>query len=201
MPESNLVERSKWRADPTFMPYMKKHRYTAVLHTALERIIDNRFGLTKNEMQVALAVIRKTWGFHRWSDRISLSQIRKLTNLDTRTISRCLNALEKRSHVLERISEHSWRNLKATEWAVERDTSKWGEVDAGDQSTPRGNHAPTLRAKHVQNERTNRPTTRDTLRDKNRYSRTASKKADYLQQLLKDGVQYEGLDTLKGVVR
>ena len=174
--------------DPDLAPYMRRNGYTMVPHKILERIISNDFGLTKNEMQVLLTLIRKTWGFQHWSDRISLSQIRKRTQIDTRVISRSLKSLERRG-ILVRVSKHSWRNLKATGWAVEPDTSKWLGPDRSGRSTPRGNHAHSLRANRTPNQGANSPTTRDTLKDKDKYSRPEKSKSN-LEKFENDGVRY-----------
>jgi len=51
--------------------------------------------LSHNEFLVLLAIIRKTWGWNKTEDRISVSQISGMTNYSKPTIIKSLSNLEK----------------------------------------------------------------------------------------------------------
>ena len=52
--------------------------------------------LKPTEFLVLCAIIRKTWGWRKKEDRISVSQICAATNLSNRTIIDCLKVLEEK---------------------------------------------------------------------------------------------------------
>src|SRR5687768_8858897 len=52
--------------------------FTPVPNVVLDKLMP---GLSKAALKVLLAVARKTYGFHKGSDAISLSQLQKLTGL------------------------------------------------------------------------------------------------------------------------
>jgi len=60
-------------------------------------IFDKYLGeLTSSEMCVLLAIIRKTWGWNKTEDRISVSQLISMTSLGKNTVIRCLESLQKK---------------------------------------------------------------------------------------------------------
>lgn len=52
--------------------------------------------LTPSEFSVLMAIIRKTWGWNKTEDRISVSQISMATNLTNKTIINSLKVLEQK---------------------------------------------------------------------------------------------------------
>lgn len=76
--------------------------------------------LTSVEMSVMLVVLRKTWGFHKKSDAIPLSQFERLTGRDRKTITRAIASLEAK-RPLVRIKTGSG----ITEYAINKDFSSW----------------------------------------------------------------------------
>ena len=50
--------------------------------------------LKPSEFSVLLAIIRKTWGWNKTEDRISVSQISRASNVCDKTVVRCLKVLE-----------------------------------------------------------------------------------------------------------
>ena len=59
-------------------------------------IFDKYLGeLTSSEFSVLMAIIRKTWGWNKTEDRISVSQISSMTNYSKPTIIKSLSSLEK----------------------------------------------------------------------------------------------------------
>ena len=60
-------------------------------------IFDKYLGeLTPSEFSVLMAIIRKTWGWNKTKDRISVSQISMATNLTNKTIINSLKVLEQK---------------------------------------------------------------------------------------------------------
>ena len=60
-------------------------------------IFDKYLGeLTSSEFSVLMAIIRKTWGWNKTEDRISVSQISTATNLTNKTIINSLKVLEQK---------------------------------------------------------------------------------------------------------
>jgi phage replication O-like protein O len=69
-----------------------KNGYTQISNDILEAIIKMR--LSGHEFRIALLIIRKTNGFHRQEDAISLSQMHKSTGLSITRCSQVVNALQ-----------------------------------------------------------------------------------------------------------
>lgn len=65
--------------------------HTDIAHEVLEAFM--KTPLNGSQFRVLLAVIRKTWGWHKKEDILSLSQIAKLTGLPRRTVIRAANSL------------------------------------------------------------------------------------------------------------
>ncbi len=60
-------------------------------------IFDKYLGeLTPSEFSVLMAIIRKTWGWKKTEDRISVSQLISMTSLGKNTVIRCLESLQKK---------------------------------------------------------------------------------------------------------
>jgi phage replication O-like protein O len=75
--------------------------------------------LSAYETRVLSAVIRKTWGWYKKWDEISISQFQDLTLLDRRNISRTLKNLITRNIILCKMIDA--RRL----YAIQRDYAKW----------------------------------------------------------------------------
>ena len=71
---------------------MEDAAYTRVPNAILDAMAD--FGHA--EFRVILAIVRKTTGYHKTSDRLSVSQLAKLTGLTSRNVQVALTALLKR---------------------------------------------------------------------------------------------------------
>ena len=50
--------------------------------------------LNPSEFSVLMAIIRKTWGWNKTEDRISVSQISMASNMSNKKVVRCLKVLE-----------------------------------------------------------------------------------------------------------
>ena len=65
--------------------------YTRIANEILDRIIS--FELSKRQLKVVLAIIRKTYGFNKKEDDITMSQVVKMTTLDKSAVSRTMAEL------------------------------------------------------------------------------------------------------------
>lgn len=69
----------------------KENGYTAIANEIMEALI--KYSLPSSEMRCLLFVIRKTYGFNKKTDAISLSQFVRATALNRRAVIRALNNL------------------------------------------------------------------------------------------------------------
>jgi len=89
-----------------------------IAHEVLEALIGSRFN--GSQWAVVMMVLRKTWGWNKKTDKISLSQFSESTGLPSRTITRALSSLE-RSKILV-----PQRNPgKMTRWSFNKDWESW----------------------------------------------------------------------------
>lgn len=70
----------------------KEHGYTAIANELVEILCG--IDIPGSHLRVLLAIFRKTYGYSKKSDSISLSQFKALTGLSNRTIIRCTQDLE-----------------------------------------------------------------------------------------------------------
>lgn len=73
--------------------------YTKIANELLEAIIN--VNLSNYEFRVFMAIIRKTYGFNKKTDRISLSQLSDITGIKIPHICRALNKLLERNMILK----------------------------------------------------------------------------------------------------
>jgi len=77
----------------------KENGYTAIANEILEKLVN--ISLLGSEFQVLLFIIRKTYGYHKKSDRISLTQFENGTGLSRPTIVKTLKNLVSRNMVVK----------------------------------------------------------------------------------------------------
>jgi|GEM_PF-1370232 phage replication O-like protein O len=92
--------------------------YTSIANELLEAII--KVNLSPYETRILLGIMRKTYGYHKKSDHISLSQLEQLTNIPRVNICRTLNHLVKRQMIVK-----SFNNSRTTEWSVQKNYTVW----------------------------------------------------------------------------
>ncbi len=73
----------------------KENGYTAIANEIMEALI--KYSLPSSEMRCLLFVIRKTYGFNKKTDAISLSQFVRATSLNRRAVIRALNNLNQKN--------------------------------------------------------------------------------------------------------
>jgi phage replication O-like protein O len=86
--------------------------HTRICNELFERIMLHPF--SARELKVIMAIIRKTYGYHKKSDRISLSQISKMTGIRGRNhVAEVLAGLVNKNIVIrERTSSTSRLTLQ-----------------------------------------------------------------------------------------
>lgn len=77
----------------------KENGYTAIANEILEQLVKVR--LPPSEKDLILFVIRKTYGFHKKEDRISLTQFERGTGLSRPTVVRSLKNLLSRKMLVK----------------------------------------------------------------------------------------------------
>lgn len=77
----------------------KENGYTAIANEILERLVNTP--LLGSEFQVLLFIIRKTYGYRKKADRISLTQFEKGTGLSRPTVVKTLKNLMVRNMVVK----------------------------------------------------------------------------------------------------
>lgn len=98
----------------------KEDGYTALANEIIDEFC--RLNLNAYEWRVLMAVIRKTYGWHKKQDFISMSQFEKITGLDRRHIGRARKSLVRRGIIT--IASLGNRTAVKTV-ALQKDYSKW----------------------------------------------------------------------------
>lgn len=92
-----------------------------------------RTNLSAYEWRILCAVWRKTYGWHKKADMISITQFQKMTGLKRQHVSRTISELLKRN-IVTRIGDS-----RISTYGFQKDYTKWKNV------TKRGDHAGTAR--------------------------------------------------------
>lgn len=164
--------------------------WTNIPHKVIACMVSEKYAFRKNELQILLALARKTWGFHKFSDRISRSQFRKMTGLDVSAISRALRSLRERC-AIQKVREHSWNTMRACEWKIELDTHKWKTLDeCGAEITHRTIHAENRVTKRIRSPTLIYPITRESpLKERDKYSRSKIRGETTLKENHNDSIE------------
>ena len=93
--------------------------YTSIANELLEAIVT--VNLSPYETRIFFGIMRKTYGYHKKSDHISLSQLEQLTRIPRVNICRTLNHLTDRNMISK-----SSNNSRTTEWSIQKDYTLWG---------------------------------------------------------------------------
>ncbi|HWO43344.1 MAG TPA: replication protein [Candidatus Eisenbacteria bacterium] len=94
--------------------------YTCIAHEILEAL--SKINLSPYQSRVLWVVLRKTYGHHRKTDRIAVSQIALTTGLDRRNASRALRTLKERRIIA----------VEGDRIGLQKDHEKWRDA------TPKG---------------------------------------------------------------
>ena len=102
----------------------KENGFTPIANEIMEAMAKHNFGFSKG--QVFMAIIRLTYGWHKRSDKISISRICDITKLSKRTVIYTLQNLEAQNKI---IINRSYRNheKQINEISIQKDYHKWND--------------------------------------------------------------------------
>lgn len=122
----------------------KENGYTATAHELIEAFC--RLQISGGAHRVLRVIERKTYGFNKKTDFISISQFQKYTHLDRRTVTRALDELEKCKIILVE------RSQETNQYTINKDYDTWvgAETPLGAKmSITRGENAPRTRGENA----------------------------------------------------
>jgi phage replication O-like protein O len=91
-------------------------------------ILDNSMKqLSGSEFKVIMAILRKTLGWHKWADYISISQIMEATGLSNRQSINCVNSLEKKGFIRTKKSKRTTTLITINFTEASEESSQGGE--------------------------------------------------------------------------
>lgn len=93
--------------------------YTSIANELLEAIVT--INLSPYETRIFFGIMRKTYGYHKKADHISLSQLEQLTKIPRVNICRTLNHLTDKNMIAK-----TNNNSRTTEWSIQKDYTLWG---------------------------------------------------------------------------
>lgn len=94
--------------------------YTRINNHTLDHLIKTKFN--PSEYSIILAIIRKTWGFNKKKDNISISQFVELTGLSRRTVIYAIKSLEEKRIISKKYSP------KGNEYTLNKYTNGWNFI-------------------------------------------------------------------------
>lgn len=75
----------------------KENGFTGIANELLDSLITS--DLSHRELKLVLAIIRRTWGWKKKEDIISLSQFQEMTGIDFSNVSKSLKSLVERGYI------------------------------------------------------------------------------------------------------
>jgi phage replication O-like protein O len=104
----------------------KENGYTSIANELYDAIIKWRF--SSYEYRVIIFIIRKTYGYNKKGDWISLSQFVEGTNIRRTHICRTINYLIKQNIITK------GGNKEKPEYGIQKDYEKWLKLNKGERS-------------------------------------------------------------------
>lgn len=105
----------------------KENGYTAIANEILEKLL--QFRIDGREFRILLAIIRKTYGFHKKKDRIPLSQLADMTKISRHHICKIVKDLEAKKLIIVD------REGMITVYSLNKDYEKW--VKSAKEGSPK----------------------------------------------------------------
>ncbi|MFC1872145.1 replication protein [Chloroflexota bacterium] len=96
--------------------------FTQIAHEIIEELA--KTNLSSYESSVVWIIIRKTYGFHKKTDWISLSQIEEATGIQRSNVCRTLNRLKARNIIARPDSKHIGLQKDHSRWKGKRVSRK-----------------------------------------------------------------------------
>src|SRR5882757_2068578 len=100
----------------------KAPNYTQVPNDFLDKWLPE-LGLA--ETKVLLVIFRKTFGWHKVGDQISLTQLQKLTGLERRHVTKAIKKLLERNLIIKKVSGPKGTQVTYYELSVEEDSNNF----------------------------------------------------------------------------
>lgn len=94
----------------------KENGYTAIANELLAAIVASN--LSALELKVVLSIIRKTYGFQKKSDKISLSQLQKMVGCSRQGVVNVVKSLENKGII-------TIQRGNINKYSIQKDYSKW----------------------------------------------------------------------------
>lgn len=109
----------------------KENGYTAIANEIMDAMV--KYRIPGEQMQCLLFILRKTYGFNKKSDKISLSQFVKGTGIKRRAVARAIKALQDKNIIFVKkggakkdtiiVSEYTFnKRFKSWKSSVKKDT-------------------------------------------------------------------------------
>ncbi len=177
-------------------------------HTQIPNIIIDRHmaELSHAQFKVLMAICRKTIGWHKQSDYISISQIVELTGVSNKTVVGAIKQLERKGFIVTQKSKHA-TTLITINYEVTSVTSTQGSVvstQGSVVSTPVTSVVSTHTKETINKEESSIPSLEDVIDYFNRNGYTtdsARKMYDYYQASVKGSRQKYWKDSRGNLVR
>jgi len=170
-------------------------------HTQIPNIIIDQHmsELSHAQFKVLMAICRKTIGWHKQSDYISISQIVELTGVSNKTVVGAIKQLDRKGFIVTQKSKHA-TTLITINFEVTSVTSTQGSV----VSTPLSSVVSTHTKETINKEESSIPSLEDVIEYFNRNGYTtdsARKMYDYYQASVKGSRQKYWKDSRGNLVR
>ena len=124
----------------------KENGYTAIANEIMEALAAYR--LPGEQMQCLCFILRKTYGFNKKSDEISLTQFEKATGMARKSVTRALSGLDDKNIIKRQGSKkHRGKNapIATTRYTFNKHFETWH--GRGKKAPHRGNFVPGVGAK------------------------------------------------------
>lgn len=147
--------------------------YTRIANELLEAIL--AFPFSKRELKVMLAIIRKTYGFNKKADDMTVTQVADMTGMDRAHASRAISALVAKNAVLKRHGRHGYV------LGIQKNHKKWGPCQNGTVPKEHGGradsaHEPCQKSTEaVPKEHTQKTTPKDNTKDNSKRQRARAR--------------------------
>lgn len=115
----------------------KENGYTSIAHELMDALA--KFPLPGAQMQCLLFILRKTYGFHKKADHISLSQFSKGTGIPRRNVARAIDQLKQKNIINVKKCSVKYDTTTTSIYSLNKDYSSWiGGVKIDTGSVKRG---------------------------------------------------------------
>jgi len=105
------------------MSPQKENGYTAIANEIMEALA--KYSIPGAQMQCLLFILRKTYGYNKKNDAISLSQFEKGTGISRRNVVRAINQLKKRNIVCVKKGGVKNDTMSTSKYRFNKQYKKW----------------------------------------------------------------------------